>query len=126
MEAYLKDDGMPDDFIATLVSEMTMQWKFTDSGYEMTEWFGGGLKVKTCGNFDEEVDYVFPVEGAETMKYVTTKIGNGKYKAFIKQANGNINDWTFDFTGDEIKMVRHFFRILQTTIFGSSSSFTYF
>ena len=122
----MKDDGMPDDFIATLVNEMTMQWKFTDSGYEMTEWFGGGLKVKTCGNFDEEVDYVFPVEGAEPMKYVTTKVGNGKYKAFIKQANGNINDWTFDFTGDEIKMVRHIFRILQTTIFGSSSSFTYF
>merc|ERR1712107_638442 len=93
LEAYLKDDGMPDDFIATLVNEMTMQWKFTDSGYEMTEWFGGGLKVKTCGNFDEEVDYVFPVEGAEPMKYVTTKIGNGKYKAFIKQENGQPLLW---------------------------------
>lgn len=103
IEKFMKEDGMPDDFVARLIDEMTIQWKATDDGFEMTECFGGGLKVKSVAKFDEEIDYQFPGEGVPSMKFLTTKLGGGKYKAFVK-ANGSITEWNYHFTGDFIHM----------------------
>merc|ERR1712144_110244 len=52
-------------------------------GVEQTEWFGD-IKVKHGAKFNEEIDYKFPLDGAEASKMVTTKIATGKYKQFCK------------------------------------------
>jgi len=95
-KAFMEDLGMSDDVVAATVSGMKILWKATDTGFEQTEWFGD-IKVKHGAKFNEEIDYKFPLDGAEASKMVTTKIATGKYKQFCKNPDGSTTEWTSEF-----------------------------
>ena len=92
----MEDLGMSDDVVAATVSDMKILWKATDTGFEQTEWFGD-IKVKHGAKFNEEIDYKFPLDGAEASKMVTTKIATGKYKQFCKNPDGSTTEWGLEF-----------------------------
>lgn len=100
---FMKKDGMPDELIATL-DDYKVAFKICKKGLKMMEWFGEHI-VKHDATFDVEGDYAFPMEGVPPTKYVVTHAGLGKYSSVVKDAEGRVSEWCFNFTDNAVEIV---------------------
>ena len=105
LKNFMIGQGIPKEMCSD-EADATIRWIQKGSNdYTLIETWAGAKNVFNW-KLDEECEYSWPGLPNQDRTILTTKVGNGKYKALMKGKQGQSEEWDWQFGENELVYVR--------------------